>query len=145
MLTNFKKAFARLLLCEYTAPKKTSDYWHGKTRRQCLITAYLDLPKPLELFLMQNSSNLSILICFTNAVHAAALSSVDTCLSDSTFPLYLLDRTLHLCYCFHDLHYRWNSLWNYGTWHPMHEGFPDKKLNIWKWIWLNSSINDRSV
>lgn len=34
------------------------------------------------------------------------------------FPLHLLNRTLHLCYCFHHLHYRWNSLWNYGTWDP---------------------------
>lgn len=44
-------------------------------------------------FLMQISSSLPILIRFTNAVHAAAFSSADTCLSDSTFPLYLLNRT----------------------------------------------------
>lgn len=50
MLTNFKKDFAHLLLCGYTASKK-SDYWHGKTRRQGVITAYLDLPRPLQLCL----------------------------------------------------------------------------------------------
>lgn len=144
MLTNFKKVFAHLLLCGYTS-QKNPDYWHGKTKRQCLITAHLDSPRPLQLFLMQISSNLPILICFTNAVHATAFSNVDICLSDSTFPHYLLNRTLHLCYCFYHLHYRWNSLWNYGTWDPMQEGFLDKKLNIWKWIWVNSSINDRSI
>lgn len=89
---NFKKVFAHLL-CGYTASKNLIIDM-AKQEGNVLLLHILICPGHYSfVFLMQISSNLPILICFTNAVHAAAFSSADTCLSDSTFPLYLLNRT----------------------------------------------------
>lgn len=88
-------------------------------------------------FLLQTSSNFTILISSTNALHSQGgcvqlLQNVDACFFDSWFLLYLLNGRLHSYAAASAtlIMDKTPSLCNSGTGGPMHHSFLDKSLNL---------------